>query len=334
MRDHPLVYVIILNWNNYEDTKRCLESLNAATYPNLRTLVVDNGSADGSGKRLQADFPDLHFIFNDKNLGFSRGCNVGIRAALADEQCAYVLLLNNDAVVAPSFLEGAIEVAEADAHAGLLGGKILFSPESKKIWYAGGDVLRWRGQVTVRGFREMDAGQYDEVAEVGFITGALMLIKRSVLESVGLLPEEYYFGVEEADYSLAVKQAGYRLLYVPDLLAYHRSHGSHSNHDMKFFYNNYRGKLILQEKYLPKPVFMLWLVVFRLYSTMLAARTWQRLRNEDAEQLDKRLPVADMKFALRKAIEDHGKDVLSEESLSRFEAELKRQRQVARSQAT
>jgi len=326
MQNYPRVYVIILNWNNFADSKRCLESLFEATYPALRIIVVDNASKDGSGKQLEAQFPDLRFIFNDKNLGFARGCNVGIRAALEDEHCDYVLLLNNDAVATPNFLERAVETAEQQADIGMVGGKVLLLPEVKTFWYAGGHVDLWRGRVHIRGFCEEDHGQYDTPTAVGFVTGALALIKREVLERVGLLPEEYFFGIEELDYSVAVLRAGYTLFYVPDFLVYHKADGSHSNYLPKYVYNGYRSKLILQEKYLSKPAFMLWKMAFRFYARYLVTRTWQRLKNEDSRQQDKRVPVDDMKFALQKAFEDHGKDMLSEETLARFEEELERRK--------
>ena len=326
MQNHPCVYIIILNWNNYADSKQCLESLLEVTYPNLKIIVVDNGSADGSGQQLQAQFPAVRSIFNEKNLGFSRGCNVGIRAALEDEHCAYVLLLNNDAVAIPGFLEHAVETAEQHPDIGVLSGKILYSPEVRKFWYAGGHIDLWRGRVYVRGFREDDCGQYDTPEVVGFATGALALIKREVLERVGLLPEEYFFGVEELDYSLAVMRAGYKLFYVPNFLIYHSADGSHSNYHPKYVYNGYRSKLILQEKYLSKPAFILWKTVFRFYGKILAARTWQRVRNEDFDQQDKRVPFDDLQFALQKAFEDHGKNRLSEETLARFEDELERRK--------
>ncbi len=325
----PKVYTIVLNWNNFADSKACIESLETVTYPNLDIIVVDNGSIDHSGARLQQHFPHLQFVFNDKNLGFARGCNVGIREALKDSACQYVLLLNNDATTTPGFLEQAVTFAEADSQIGLVGGKILYSAQSRKIWYAGGEVLRWRGGVQIRGFREIDNGQYDEVGEMGFISGALMLIKREVLERVGLLPEEYFFGIEEIDYSLAVKRAGYKLIYVPEFLVYHAADGSHSNYNPKFVYNNYRSKLILQEKYLSKPVFFIWKWVFKLYGKFLVKRIWQRLRNEDADLQDKRVPFEEMRFAFMKAFEDHRKNILSEETLAEFEAELNQRRPQA-----
>ena len=319
----PRVHAIILNWNNYEDTKECLKSLERASYSNLFITVVDNGSTDGSAKRLQKQFSNLNYIFNENNLGFARGCNVGIRAALEDEDCRYVLLLNNDAVATPGFLERAIEVGEADKAIGLIGGKILYSPESRKIWYAGGKIKKWRGLTVVRGFREIDQGQYDMATEVGFVTGALMLIRREVLSKVGLLPEEYFFGCEEIDYSLAVSHHGYKLYYVPEFLVYHEADGSHTNYDPKFVYNNYRSKLILQEKYLPRGLFSLWKIVFSFYGRHVARRVWQRIRDEDPELSDKRIPLADLNFAFERALLDHGKSVLSEEILISFDEALR-----------
>ncbi|HEX8089199.1 MAG TPA: glycosyltransferase family 2 protein, partial [Blastocatellia bacterium] len=112
MSPKPRVYVIILNWNNYKDTKNCLQSLQATSYPDLKIIVLDNGSTDNSGLLLREEFPDVIFIRNEENLGFARGCNVGIRAALEDPLGAYVLLLNNDAELTGEGLIEAIEAAE------------------------------------------------------------------------------------------------------------------------------------------------------------------------------------------------------------------------------
>ncbi|HKP12224.1 MAG TPA: glycosyltransferase family 2 protein [Blastocatellia bacterium] len=326
MQDHPLVYVIILNWNNFEDSKRCLESLRAATYASLEVIVVDNGSADGSGERLREQFPDLRFIFNEKNLGFARGCNVAIRAALEDERCAYVLLLNNDAVVSPHFLEKAIETAEADRRIGMVGGKIFQAPNSPVLSYAGGYVSRWRGQTVVRGFGEIDRGKFEESCEVGFIIGALLLIKREVLERVGLLPEEYFFGVEDLDYSLTVQQQGYKLYYVPQFVAYHMGGGSQSTWIPRYVYNAYRGKLILLEKHLPRGLFPLWKLLLTIYARFIASYRWHRLAKRYGYDQNRQVPYEEMEFALLQAIADHNKDALSEATLLHFD-ELLKQRQ-------
>lgn len=328
--DKPPVYVVVLNWNNYEDTKICIESLQKATYPDLQVIVVDNGSVDGSGKQLQDEFPNLSFIFNNENLGFARGCNVGIRAALKKPDCAYVLLLNNDAVVSSQFLEKAIDTAEADKRIGLIGGKILTSPESKQIAYAGGHVDYLRAGSISRGSLMVDKGQYDTPQETGFILGALMLIKREVLERCGLLPEEYFFGIEDLDYSKNVKRAGYKLYYVPEFVAYHRGAGSHSDFDPKLIYVGYRSRLIFQEKYLPKAVFPIWKQLFILYAKYIeryrAIRTWRKIAEKREPDKLKMISAEDMDFAFRRAIEDHKKVTLSEETLAHFLEALRKRK--------
>ena len=326
----PVVYVIVLNWNRYEDTRKCIESLLAASYPALRILIVDNGSADGSGERLQADFPALRFIFNDRNLGFSKGCNVGMRAALADKDCAYVLLLNNDAVVSPHCLERAVEMAEANPRIGMVGGKIFQAPGSNVLSYAGGYVSRWRGQTVVRGFGEVDRGKFEEPCEVGFIIGALLLIKREVLETVGLLPEEYFFGVEDLDYSLTVQRRGYKLYYVPQFVAYHLGGGSQSTWNPTYVYNSYRGKLILLEKHLPRGTFRLWKLLLTIYARFIAGHRWRRLAKKYGYNRDGKVGYEEMEFALLQAIADHNKDALSEATLLRFDELLKQTRQKLR----
>ena len=319
----PRVYVIVLNWNKYEDTKKCLESLGKASYPNLKTIVVDNGSVDSSGQKLEAEFPAAQFIFNDKNLGFSRGCNVGIKAALQDEQCAYVLLLNNDALVTPQFLERPVELAESDKRIGMLGGKIFQSSDSNVLSFAGGQVSRWRGQTIVRGFGEIDEGRFEEACETGFIIGALMLIKRQVLERVGLLPEEYFFGVEDLDYSLTVRKRGYKLYYVPQFVVYHLGGGSQATWDLKYVYNGYRGKLILLQKHLPRGLFPIWKLLLSIYTRFVAKRRWKHLAKKYGWDKGKVVAYADMEFAVLKAIQDHNKDNLSEETLLHFDEAMK-----------
>jgi GT2 family glycosyltransferase len=327
----PKVYIIILNWNNYIDSKKGIESLLGSGYQNYQILVVDNGSTDNSGYLLREDFPDLHFIFNDENLGFARGCNVGIRAALQDRECGYVLLFNNDAEATSNFLQRAVDVAEAGKNIGLVGGKILCSPECKKIWYAGGYVDLWRCQGVARGWGEVDQGRYDRAEEVDFVTGALMLIRREVLEKVGLLPEEYFFGVEEFDYSVAVKRAGYALYYVPEFLVYHRGDGSHGNYDPKYVYIYYRQKLIFMEKYLPKGLFPFWKIVFRLYGKFIfkALRTKNILKHHADKQEKLIGALDDLRIAMMAAVADHGKNYLSEETMKQFDHRFKSMRHEA-----
>jgi GT2 family glycosyltransferase len=196
------------------------------------------------------------------------------------------------------------------------------------IAHAGGDINRWRGSLVIRGFGEVDRGQYDTPAEVGFVTGAMMLIKREVLERVGLLPEEYFFGTEEQDFSFNVRKKGFKIYYVPEFVSYHAGDGSHWNWDPRFVYNGYRNKLIFQQKYLPRGVFPLWKLIFSFYATFFAVRLWRRLAKRYGYDKDRPVCYEEMRFALMKALQDHGRNQLNEETLMRFSQLLHQHRRA------
>ncbi|HJQ22295.1 MAG TPA: glycosyltransferase family 2 protein [Blastocatellia bacterium] len=312
----PRVSVIVLNWNTYAHTEACLESLRQITYPNRQVILVDNGSTDGSGEKLRRAFPEAVFLQNAANLGFARGCNVGIYRALADHS-DYVLLLNSDMLVEPNFLEAAVRLAESDPCIGLVSGKVYLQDRPGVLWYAGGTVSAWRG-VTVRGWYQKDGGQFDEPCEVGFSTGALMLIRRSVLDRIGLLPEVYFFGQEEWDYSLSVRRGGFKLYYAPQCVAYHKADGSHRNLDPKYLYNGFRNRIIFHSKFLPRPAFLLWEQVWFFYQRFISR--W-RLAHLDEATL-RALPVA-----FRAAMRDHRRTQgggVTEQDLDAFQNEFQR----------
>jgi GT2 family glycosyltransferase len=262
------VCVVILNWNNYAQTRRCIESLQQATYSNLRILIVDNASADGSTQRLQEEFKQHEFVFNEANLGFANGVNRGIRVALDDPDCAYVLLLNNDMEVEPGFLEPAVEVAARDPRVGLATGKILFGDRRDVIWSAGGYIDGLRIQGIAPAWNRLDDGQWDVLSETRWGSGAMLLLPRTTIEKVGLLPEEYFFGSEEWDYSTAVRKAGLKIMYVPAFRGYHYAGGSYkAGHPVLIVYNGVRNKLVYAQKHLSAPAWLIWKLMFRCYLT-------------------------------------------------------------------
>jgi GT2 family glycosyltransferase len=208
------VGIIILNWNQEKDTSDCLSSLAKIDYPNYEVILVDNGSTDGSPDRIKAKFPEITLIKNGVNLGFAEGNNVGIRHLLS-KPFDYALLLNNDTVVEPNFLSGLVNAAEREKEAGILGPKIYYFDDPNKFWFAGGFISRLTGRPYHRGLNRIDSGQYDDIAEVDFITGCAMLIRRDVLEKLKGLDPDYFNSYEDADFSLRARALGYKLLYVP-----------------------------------------------------------------------------------------------------------------------
>src|SRR3990172_7762179 len=119
MEDRPFVYIVVVNWNGWQHTVRCLDSLRRLDYPNYRVIVVDNGSTDGSRERIRAAHPDTELVEAEKNFGFGGGANIGIRAAL-DSGTDYVWVLNNDIVVEPHTLDELISVAGSRSGVGVV----------------------------------------------------------------------------------------------------------------------------------------------------------------------------------------------------------------------
>jgi GT2 family glycosyltransferase len=221
MSNSPLVFIIILNWNGKKDTIECLHSLEKVTYPNKKIIVVDNASSDGSVEEIQRLFSEVEVIVNDTNLRFAGGNNVGIKRAI-EQGAEYILLLNNDTIVEIDFLSRLVEEAQKNEKIGMVGPKIYYYSDPKRLWYAGGKIILWKGLIAHIGVHEIDEGQYDSIKETAYITGCCILVKRSVIETVGLLDESYYIYGEDADWCVRVARAGFKLIYVPSALIWHK----------------------------------------------------------------------------------------------------------------
>jgi GT2 family glycosyltransferase len=259
-------------------------------------LIVDNCSEDGSIEQLQAEFPGHAFLLNEENLGFSRGCNRGIRQAYS-QGADYILLLNNDMEVEPDFLEPAVEMAHSNNRVGLVTGKILFGDRRNVIWHATGYIHALRIQGMSRAGNRVDGGEWDTACATNWGSGAMLLIPRKTIERVGLLPEEYFFGSEEWDYSTSVRRAGLKIMYVPNFKGYHYPGGSYkAGHPILIVYNGIRNKLIYAQKYLPPPVWLIWKLVFRCYLQVgYPRRAWWGCQTVEDQQA--RLRAARLAFA-------------------------------------
>lgn len=237
------VYVIVLNWNGKADTLECLRSLRATAYENYRVVLVDNGSEDDSIPAVRAEFPAVEIVAVGRNLGFAGGNNVGIQHAL-DAGADYVYLINNDTTVDPAYLTELVAAAEADPKVGAVGGKIMYFSEPERIWFAGGKMNWLRNKGEHIGLDEIDAGQYDTPKEVAYLTGCSLLVKREVLEKVGLLEEDYFLYYEDADFSLRVQNAGYSTVYAPKSKIYHKVSRSTKPGSASYVYYHVRNGLV------------------------------------------------------------------------------------------
>jgi GT2 family glycosyltransferase len=261
--------IVILNWNNYEDTLKCVDSCLKQRFTGLRIYVVDNGSTDGSREQLLQDIcdPRVVQIANGDNLGFSAGCNGGIRRAI-DDGCQFVLLLNNDSVLTHDDVVGdAVSFFKVHPRCGVTGGKMMYWSDTSRICHLGG-YISLIGRRRYVGAGETDRGQYENGEPRDFVSGGLMCIRRDVFSRIGPLPEQYFFGWEDLDFCAAAKRAGFDILYDPSLRANHKVHGSHRSDDPAFVCNAMASRVIYMRRNRPTPVFLAWYLAFSLYQTV------------------------------------------------------------------
>jgi GT2 family glycosyltransferase len=249
----PLVFIIVLNWNGKDDTLECLSSLQKLDYPNFETVVVDNGSVDGSEEAIRASFPSVCFIQTGRNLGYAGGNNVGIKHALS-HGADYVWLLNNDTTVDPMALTALVETAQADPRIAFVGSKIFFYDKPNMIWCAGGTIdLAEGGRTDHPGMGQEDHGQFDSISDVGYVTGCSLLASRAAIEAVGFLPEEYFLYFEETDWSLAAQRKGYRTVMAPASLVWHK-YAEVGDYKNRFIYYSFRNRIRIVRKYAPRHI--------------------------------------------------------------------------------
>jgi GT2 family glycosyltransferase len=219
----PKVSIIILNWNGLEDTIDCLESLKKITYPNYEVIVVDNGSREKDAQVLNDNFGDyIHLIRNQKNYGYTGGNNIGIRYASSTSSPDYFLIMNNDVVVTPDFLTPMIETAKNDQSIGILGPKLYYHNFPGIIYSTGIKTNIWLGSFSSIGHKQLDRGQYDVQQEVDSIAGSCLLVSKDVIHKIGLFDESFFSYCDEIDYCFRAQRAGFRNMYVPQAIAWHK----------------------------------------------------------------------------------------------------------------
>jgi hypothetical protein len=198
-------------------------------YSALRLYVVDNGSRDGSVEAIRAGYPSVDILALPENLRFAGGNNAGIAHALAGG-AAFVLLLNNDTVVAPDFLTHMLNRFVGEERCGMVAPKIYYATPPDLLWFAGGEISFWTGTMRHTGIRKADHGQYDLSRDIDYATGCCILTSREVIEKVGVLDESFFIYSEDADWSMRVRRADYRILYEPRAHVWHKLSVSAGGH--------------------------------------------------------------------------------------------------------
>jgi GT2 family glycosyltransferase len=226
----PQVYISIVNWNGKELLRECLNSLFGTTdYDNYEVIVVDNGSTDGSVEMVNSVFENVRLIENEENKGFAKAHNQAIRAAL-ELSADYVLMLNNDTrIIDGNWLKTMVDIGETSNNTGVVGCKVV---EPNGEIHSDGRYFPILSKLFPRikqkyKYNTCEAGGQSSFEFVDDITGAVYLIKRSVLEAIGGLDETYspvYF--EESDFSIRAWNAGFKIAYTPEARVEHHRHQS------------------------------------------------------------------------------------------------------------
>jgi hypothetical protein len=280
----PHVATVVLSWNGRDDTLECLASLERMRWEPHTAILVDNGSTDGTTEAVRERFPEAVVIRSEENLGFAEGNNVGIRAAL-DAGADYVLILNNDTIVDEGLIAALVEEAERRPDAGALCPLIRYVDPPDRIWYAGARFdprAIHNGRHT--GYGERDAGQYHAVREIGRATGAAMLVPRRVIEEVGYFDRELFIQVEDVEWSLRMRAAGYRILFVPSgVLWHHVAVASGGERAPETAYYEMRNTLVVSARHSPLPRLRhLWrelgILAVHLFHARLAPRPLENAR--------------------------------------------------------
>jgi GT2 family glycosyltransferase len=253
MNGPPLLSVIIPNWNGKKFLAECIDSLKGQTFHDFETILVDNGSTDGSVEFAEKRYGDfIRIIRNDKNLGFTGGNNVGIQASKGE----YIVLLNNDTWADPHWLEELVKASRFDPPIGMWASKVCSYYQRDRIEGAG-ELIYWDGLCRSRGQYEQDHGQYNTMEEIFFPPGCGAMYGKSLFDGMGLFDEDFFAYADDSEIGIRARLAGWKCLYVPSAIVYHKNSGTTGQYSpLKAFYVE-RNRLWITIKYFPFPLLLL-----------------------------------------------------------------------------
>lgn len=244
----PLVAVVVVNWNGWEDTLAAHRSLLADTTIDWKLIIVDNASTDGSLERLASLPPEVTIIRSETNRGFAGGCNLGVRAA-QDAGAKHVFFLNNDAMVAPDTLSHLVDASEAHGHHAALGAVVRYHPSETLQFFGSLRSAYWGTPERLEAPRDIErlSEPYIETAD---ILGAAMFVPAPLLEQVGNFDERFFLNFEETDWCYRARTLGVDCVVVTKAIVHHRSGASLGSFEapLQAYFMN-RNELLFGEKH-------------------------------------------------------------------------------------
>lgn len=284
--------IIILNWNGKHDTIACIASLQ----PTAATIiVVDNGSSDGSAAAIRNTYPDITVLETGKNLGYAGGNNIGIKHALSNEY-QLILILNNDTVASPKFIQELIAETERDANVGIFGGKPCLLDNPARLDHLGGVWNAKTAEFLLIGNRA--PASFNTQMPLDYVCGCAMLIRRTVFEKIGLFDPDYFLFWEEADFCMRAKKAGFENKICNNAILLHKVSASFSGgkpHTTYFWWRNrlrWMKRNLKQKDYQLAVLFKITPEVLRIGKHFMLKKIqihWKQMNGQDKTAAQKQL---------------------------------------------
>lgn len=224
----PLVSIIIVNWNGLQYLRECLDSLLFQSYQNFELILVDNASKDKSVEFVESEYPSVTIIKNNENLGFAAGTNIGIYHSKGE----IIALFNQDAMADKEWLSILVQELINNDDIAAVAGKVYYRSDKYPI----GSIFSTWSKIDPYSAKPSNFFRDEYKAEVDYLTGCAMLVKRDVINKIGPLDTDYFLYFEETDWCARMIRAGYRLLYIPDAIVWHVVSGSIENSQLKTWY--------------------------------------------------------------------------------------------------
>ena len=273
----PSVVSIILNTNRRDDTLECLNSLMSNGYKNHRAIVLDNHSTDGSVEAIARAFPSVEIIELVDNGGYAGNNNVGIAAAMTSG-ADWVLVLNEDTVLAADCLEHLVAVGESDPSIGIVGPMVYHHDEPEVIQSAGGVFGPYWDSIHLCK-DEPDRGQIQDPHSVDWISGCAIMVRRDVIEQVGMIDARYFYYWEETEWCLRASRGGWKIVHVPRAKIWHKGVQRDYSPSPSVTYFATRNRLLTLSKHDAPPQVWLhvWARLLRTLSSWSLRPKWRRM---------------------------------------------------------
>lgn len=276
-----IINAIILNYKNYKDTQECIISLEKQIIPegySLKILIIDNNSEDDSTLKIQKEYPQYTYIFNNENYGFAKGVNQGID--LKYKESDFFLLVNNDAILEKNCLKNLLEISKGEA---LVGPVIFYKDNPDTAWQGGGFYSKLRMNIVIIDKNKKIIST--KIKNVDFLSGCILLIPKKVIDIVGKFDEKFFFYGEDLDFCLRAKKEQIKILYSPSAKAWHNIEDITSSRTSSFVLKNlaFSYNLIIKKHFSRFKIYGILLFIFiytpfRLYQIIKGKNDLKNIR--------------------------------------------------------